>query len=225
MTGQELRAVLWDMDGTLVDSEKLWDIPLREIAEHYGVRLSEQQRASLVGSNMADTSAALLGFAGVAATGQRMAETSSWITERIAELFAQPLPWRPGAAEALRSVRAAGLRSALVTSTQRDTAELALNTIGPENFDVTVCGDEVDGLNKPHPEPYAKAARLLGVDPAACIAVEDSAAGSGSARAAGAVVLVVPCDAPVEPGERTELRDSLVGVDAVELTRIHATHS
>lgn len=217
---REPAAVLWDMDGTLVDTEKLWDVPLREAAERLGVRLSAQQRAEFVGSNMNDTVTALLGFAGLAVTEPRCAEISGLIVERIGELFSQPLPWRPGAVEALDSVRAAGWPAALVTSTQRRTTELALHTIGAEHFDATVCGDEVGGHNKPDPEPYLRAARLLGVDPARCVAVEDSAAGAASARAAGAAVLVVPCDAPVDAGERTVLRDSLVGVDAAELRSI-----
>lgn len=218
----EPAAVLWDMDGTLVDTEKLWDVPLSEAAERLGLRLSAQQRAEFVGSNMDDTVTALLGFAGLAVTESRCAEISGLIIERIGELFSQPLPWRPGAVEALGSVRAAGWSAALVTSTQRRITELALHTIGAEHFDATVCGDEVGGHNKPDPEPYLRAARLLGVDPARCVAVEDSAAGAASARAAGAAVLVVPCDAPVEPGQRTVLRDSLVGVDAAELARVYA---
>jgi beta-phosphoglucomutase-like phosphatase (HAD superfamily) len=98
--------------------------------------------------------------------------------------------------------------------------EVALDTIGREFFDVTVCGDEVDGLNKPLPRPYLMAAGLLGVDPVDCVAVEDSVAGVTSAQAAGCTVLVVPAEAPVPPGERLVLRESLVGVDADLLARL-----
>lgn len=212
--------VLWDMDGTLVDSEKLWDVALYEAAEWLGGTLSEEQRLTLVGSNMDATAAYLLEVTGHEPTAAKIAITGDWIRERTARLFDDALPWRPGAREALAAVRAAGLPSALVTSTERPLTELALNTIGREFFDVTVCGDEVDGLNKPHPEPYLRAARLLGVDPARCVAVEDSRPGTESAVAAGCVVLVVPHDVPVDSGERRVFRDSLIGVDAAALAGI-----
>jgi HAD superfamily hydrolase (TIGR01509 family) len=219
-TADGLAAVLWDMDGTLVDSEKLWDVALYEAAEWLGGVLTEQQRLTLVGSNMEATSRYMLEATGRRPTPEAICSTGDWIRDRTAMLFADALPWRPGAREALAAVRAAGLPSALVTSTERSLTELALGTIGRGFFDVTVCGDEVDGLNKPHPEPYLRAARLLGVDPARCVAVEDSKPGTESAVAAGCVVLVVPNDVPVDPGERRIFRPSLVGLDARVLTDI-----
>ena len=207
-------AVLWDMDGTLVDSEKLWDVALYEAADWLGSGLSTAQRAELVGSNMNTTSRYLLGISGREATGESVAEVADWIRSRTITLFSDELPWRPGARDALLAARAAGLRSALVTSTERVLTELALNTIGREHFEVTVCGDEVDGLNKPHPRPYLRAAELCHAPPESCVAVEDSPPGVESAAAAGTAVLAVPCDAPLEPGPRRVLRDSLLGVDA-----------
>jgi len=215
-----LDAVLWDMDGTLVDSEKLWDVALYETAEALGGKLTEAQRMTLVGSNMDDTSAYLLEVTGREVTPEAVAETGEQIRRRTAGLFDDELPWRPGAREALTAVREAGLRSALVTSTERDLTELALNTIGRDFFDVTVCGDEVEGFNKPHPRPYLKAAGLLGVDPARCVAVEDSPPGTASAVAAGCAVLVIPNDVEVEPGERRVFRDTLVGVDVPALAAL-----
>lgn len=210
-------AVLWDMDGTLVDSEKLWDVVLFEAAEWLGGTLTDEQRASLVGSNVQSTCRYLLAATGHEVDGDAIARTAEWITRRARELFSDDLPWRPGAREALAAVLEAGIPSALVTSTERPLTELALDTIGREFFAQTVCGDEVDGLNKPHPEPYLKAARLLGVDPRACVAVEDSPVGTRSAAAAGCTVLVVPGDVEVEPGQRRVFRTSLVGFDIAEL--------
>jgi HAD superfamily hydrolase (TIGR01509 family) len=151
---------------------------------------------------------------------QALAEAAQWLSRRTAELFRNGLPWRPGAEEALSAVRNAGLRTALVTSTERALTELALDTIGRDFFDVTVCGDEVGGKNKPLPDPYLLAAQLLGVDAADCVAVEDSPTGVAAAVAAGCTVLVVPCEVPVEPGERRVFRDSLVGLDVAELGRL-----
>lgn len=107
--------------------------------------------------------------------------------------------------------------TALVTSTERALTEVALDTIGRDFFDVTVCGDEVDGRNKPLPDPYLKAARLLGVEPADCVAVEDSPTGSASAAAAGCTVLVVPCDVEVPIGPGMVSRETLVGLDVPAL--------
>lgn len=213
-------AVLWDMDGTLVDSEKLWDVVLYEAASWLGGELTAEQRASLVGSNMDTTARYLLAQAGTTATDGAVGEVSEWMRRRTATLFSDELPWRPGAREALVSARSAGVPCALVTSTERSLTELALNTIGREFFAVTVCGDEVDGLNKPHPEPYLRAARLLGADPESCVAVEDSPVGAESAVAAGCTVLVVPGEVPVPSGARRTFRPSLVGLDAQALAEL-----
>ncbi len=164
-------AVLWDLDGTLLDSEKLWDIPLFELTEKLGGQLSAATRQRMVGTNVLVTLRLLYAEVGIESpSADQLADGAAWIERRMAEVFRGELPWRPGAAGALAAVRASGVPTALVTSTERGLTEIALDTIGRSMFDVSVCGDEVDGLNKPHPEPYLKAARLLGVDPAACVA-------------------------------------------------------
>ena len=213
-------AVLWDMDGTLLDSEKLWDIPLNEYAAKLGAELPPETRAAMVGSNIPTTMSLLFGAAGVDPGPEEVREAVAWIDLRMAELFATELTFRPGAEAALRVVRDSGLPTALVTSTERPLVEIALEVIGRDFFDVVVCGDEVDGKTKPLPEPYLRAARLLGVDPGACVAVEDSPTGTASAVAAGCSVLVVPCEVEVEPGERRVLRESLVGVDIAVLAAV-----
>lgn len=219
-TTDGLAAVFWDMDGTLVDSEKLWDTALYEAAEWLGGTLSERQRLSLVGSGIEASARYLLRVVGREPALEAIATTVDWIRDRTAGLFGGGMPWRPGAREALAAVRASGLPSALVTSTERSLTELALDTIGREFFDATVCGDEVAGLTKPHPEPYLRAARLLGVDPARCVAVEDSKPGTESAVAAGCTVLVIPNDVVVDAGLRRFFRTSLAGVDAAALAEI-----
>jgi HAD superfamily hydrolase (TIGR01509 family) len=216
-------AVLWDLDGTLLDSEKLWDIPLYELTEKLGGELSLATRQAMVGTNVKRTLDLLYAEVGIdSPSAEQLADGAAWIDRRMAEVFRGSLPWRPGAREALATVREAGFSMALVTSTERDLTEIALDTIGRTLFDTTVCGDEVDGLNKPLPEPYLRAARRLGVDPAACVAIEDSPTGTESAVAAGCTVLVVPCEVPVEPGERRGFRDSLEELTVADLTALVA---
>lgn len=210
-------AVLWDMDGTLLDSEKLWDIPLYEAAERLGGQLSLAARQAMVGSNVPTTLDILFADLGLEPDPDERTDTARFIDKRMAEIMASPLPWQPGAVDALALVRSTGLPTALVTSTERALTELALDTIGRSHFDVIICGDEVDGRNKPHPEPYLRAANLLGVAPTHSLAIEDSPTGVTSATAAGCHVIVIPSEVPVSPGPRRTFRDSLVGLTLPDL--------
>jgi HAD superfamily hydrolase (TIGR01509 family) len=214
----DLAAVLWDMDGTLVDSEGLWSISMTELAAHLGGELSVATREALTGSSLRNTVVTVRREVGIPDPddAEGVSCDGRWLLDRTFALFAAGLPWRPGAREALETVRAAGLRTALVTSTYRELTEVALDTIGRRFFDVTVCGDEV-AATKPDPAPYLRAADLLDVDPARCVAVEDSSAGATSAVAAGAAVLVVPAGVDVPPGERRTFRDTLTGLGVDEL--------
>jgi HAD superfamily hydrolase (TIGR01509 family) len=212
-----LTAVLWDMDGTLVDSERLWDVSLADLAAHLGGELTPATREDLVGSSLLRSVSAVRAEAGLDPDDEAGVEADGrWLLGRTKDLFAADLPWRPGAREALAAVRASGLATALVTSTYRELTDVALDTIGREFFDATVCGDEVPAT-KPDPAPYRRAAELLGVDPVACVAVEDSPTGTRSAVAAGATVLVVPSEVAVPEGERRVLRASLVGLTVDDL--------
>ncbi|WP_091462491.1 HAD family hydrolase [Micromonospora inyonensis] len=209
--------MLFDMDGTLVDSEKLWNVALYELAVEYGGTLSEAARLAIVGTSM-DVSMEIL-HADLAQPWRDPRASAAWIDNRIVELFRTGLRWRPGASDLLRAVRDAGLPTALVTSSGRRLVEIALDTLGRDSFDVVVCGDEVEAT-KPHPEPYLTAARLLGVPIDRCVAIEDSPAGVASALAAGAVVLAVPVEVPVEVVDGVHLRESLDGVDLAVLAAL-----
>jgi HAD superfamily hydrolase (TIGR01509 family) len=205
----EPQAVLFDMDGTLVDSEKLWSIALDDLALHFGGVLSAAARAAMVGTNMTVSMQIFfddLGIEGDLVGAHRLLEA------RTKELFRLGLPWRDGARELLHAVRAAGLPTALVTATNRHLVDVALRTLGTQHFDVVVCGDDITE-SKPHPEPYLEAARLLGVNPAQCIAIEDSPTGVTAALAAGCTVLAVPSEVPVPLADRCTIRPSLAGVD------------
>ena len=210
MNSQRPAAVLFDMDGTLVDSEKVWGIALHELAAWAGGTLSEKARQAMVGGSMA-TSMRI--FREDLGQPDRPEEPDvKWLTTRVFNLFREGLVWRPGAAELLRAVKIAGMPTALVTSTGRTLVEAALDTLGRENFDVVVCGDEVS-MPKPDPEPYRTAAKLLGVPIEQCVAIEDSPTGVASALASGAVVLAVPAELELPATDGVHLRDSLVGVD------------
>lgn len=213
MTTTTPAAVLWDMDGTLVDSEKVWTVSLADTARALGGELSAAAREAIIGSNLPRTLGIMFDDLGLPHDADRMAEAERLILRRTGELFREGLEWRPGAQAALRTVREAGWPTALVTNTVRELTELALDGIGREHFTVSVCGDEVP-RGKPDPDPYLRAAELLGVDVRDCLAVEDSPTGALAAERAGAAVLVVPCEVPVPAGPGRVERDSLVGLTA-----------
>jgi HAD superfamily hydrolase (TIGR01509 family) len=215
-SGSGPAAVLWDMDGTLVDSEKVWTISLADTAQWLGGELSTEAREAMVGSNMARSLALMFDDLGLERDPERIAQAGRYLTDRTGELFAAGLEWRPGALDALRMVRAAGWPTALVTNTLRTLTEKALDSIGREHFTVTVCGDEVPH-GKPDPDPYLRAAELLGVAARSCLAVEDSPTGATAAERAGCAVLVVPCDVAVPAGPRRVHRGSLLGLTPEDL--------
>ncbi|MGS2615684.1 HAD family hydrolase [Micromonospora sp. LZ34] len=202
--------MLFDMDGTLVDSEKLWDVALHELAAEYGGTLSDAARKAMVGTSMAASMRILHDDLGQPERDPQI--SAAWIDARILELFRTGLRWRPGALNLLRAVRAAGIPTALVTSSGRPLVEVALDTLGRDSFDAVVCGDEVDAT-KPHPEPYLTAARLLDVPIARCVAIEDSPTGVASALAAGAAVLAVPAEVPIAAMDGVHQVESLTGAD------------
>jgi HAD superfamily hydrolase (TIGR01509 family) len=213
-----MQAVLFDMDGTLVDSEKIWEVGLNELAAHHGRPLSTKARRDMVGTNMTDSMRILHEDLGLPITRPAMDESVGWLEGRVKELFRGGVPWRPGARQLLAALRAEGVPLALVTATHRHLVDVALLTIGADNFDAVVAGDEVDET-KPHPMPYLTAARLLGAEAGNCVAVEDSPNGLRSARAAGCAVLAVPCEVDLD-SEGVTLVGSLLDVDVDYLRKL-----
>jgi beta-phosphoglucomutase-like phosphatase (HAD superfamily) len=209
-------AVLWDLDGTLVDSEPVWDVSLADTVRRLGGELSDRGRAAVLGSELDRAVLVLLAEAGCDATPELIDETRVHLVSRTAELFADGVVWQLGAREALDLVGTAGVPMALVTNSQRVLTELALDVVGRDRFAVSVCGDEVD-RGKPAPDVYLRAAELLEVPIADCLAVEDSPTGALSAERAGAAVLVVPGEVQVPPGPRRTHRVGLTGLTLAEL--------
>ncbi|MGY2003726.1 HAD family hydrolase [Blastococcus sp. SYSU DS1024] len=220
----QLRAVLFDMDGTLVQTEEYWGEAMFELAGSLGGRMSAEARAATVGTSMRHSMRVLYADLGVVRSEDQLQADARRVEDRAGELMATAgIPWRPGARELVEAVRDAGLATALVTTTPRRLAAVVLASIaedlGGEPFDVTVCGDEVPA-RKPDPAPYLQAATALGVDVEACVVVEDSLVGVTAGLAAGMAVLGVPAMQPVPPAPGLTVRETLVQVGVPELEAV-----
>ncbi|HEX2401605.1 MAG TPA: HAD family phosphatase [Mycobacterium sp.] len=215
-----MQAVLFDMDGTLVDSEKLWDVSLAALYEELGGRLTPEVRASMVGGSAEDTMRTVYTDLGLELDPVAMTDSIRWLHDYTADLFDHGLPWCDGAQELLEALAAEGTPMALVTNTQRELTDRALNSIGRQYFSATVCGDEVP-RGKPAPDAYQRAAALLGLQPDVCLAIEDSVTGTAAAEGAGCPVLVVPNDVAVPRGPRRRHNSSLAEVAVMDLRRVY----
>ncbi|KAA0112737.1 HAD family phosphatase [Mycolicibacterium sp. P9-22] len=216
-----MRAVLWDMDGTLVDSEKLWDIGLQELYRRHGRELSDEVRATTIGGSSEVVMQIVYADLGLDPDPGDIARTADWLHDYVGELFETGLPWCAGAHEMLDELAVAGVTMALVTNTRRALTEKALNSIGRHYFTVTVCGDEVPE-GKPSPDPYLRAAALLGLEPEQCLAIEDSVTGTTAAEAAGCAVLVIPNEIDVPAGPRRRHAESLAELSVAQFRAVHA---
>ncbi|KAA1415871.1 HAD family phosphatase [Nocardioides humilatus] len=203
-----MKAVLWDMDGTLVDTEPYWMATEVALAEEYGATWTTEDAKHLVGNSLLYSGEYIRQHMGIPLTPEEIVER---LLDGVVERVQHAVPWCPGARELLLGLKAAGVPCALVTMSYQRFVAPILEHLPPETFRVIITGDQVD-QGKPHPEPYLTAAAALGVDAADCIAIEDSPTGATSAAAAGCQVLVVPNHVDVPPGERRTFIDSLVGV-------------
>jgi len=208
-------AVLWDMDGTLIDSEPYWMSAETELVEAHGGVWTREDGLAMIGQSMA-LSAATLRSRGVDLPDDAIRD---FLHERVGAGVAAAVPWQAGAEELLASLAAAGVPLALVTSSFSVLADPFARMAGV--FDVVVSGDEVRH-NKPHPEPYLTAAERLGVDISRCVAFEDSPSGIASAVSAGARVVAVEVLVPVVAPVGVSRVRSLAVIGLRELTRIAA---
>ncbi|EQM74460.1 hypothetical protein L687_03120 [Microbacterium maritypicum MF109] len=205
------------MDGTLVDTEPYWMAAETALVESFGGSWTHEDALQLVGSGLID-SAVILQNAGVAMEAEAIV---SHLTDVVQEsLRTQGVPFRPGARELLRDLRAAGIPTGLVTMSLRRMALNVVDLIDFEAFDIVVAGDDVDNP-KPHPEPYLQAAALLDVDIAEVIVIEDSPTGVRAGLASGALTLAVPHIVPLDHLGAHELWPTLAGRGAADLTDLY----
>ena len=212
-------AVLWDMDGTLIDSEPYWIAAEFELVAAHGGQWSHEQALQLVGNSL-PASARVLQAAGVRAGVEEIVQ---FLLDHVVADVRRSVPWRPGAVDILRQLAARSVPCALVTASYRVFAQVVADAVaqavGPDVLQVVVAGDDVE-QGKPHPQCYLLAAQRLGVDPAACVAVEDSRSGIAAALASGARTLAVECLQPIEPSPGLSRASSLSVVTVEDLSRI-----
>jgi HAD superfamily hydrolase (TIGR01509 family) len=209
-------AVLWDMDGTLVDTEPYWIATEYAMAEKYGATWSQAHALQLVGSDLVDSGRYIQKVMGLPLSPAEIVEE---LLDGVVAMVERDVPWRPGAVELLASLREAGVPCGLVTMSYQRFVAPILAHLPPETFRVVVTGDQVE-YGKPHPEPYLTAAAALGVQAERCLAVEDSNTGAKSAEQAGCLVLVVENHVPVLEGPRRVFLDTLDGLTAQDLAEL-----
>jgi HAD superfamily hydrolase (TIGR01509 family) len=218
MTAPLPAAVLWDMDGTLVDTEPYWIAEERSLVEQHGGVWTDEHAYQLVGNDLMVSAEYMLAHSPILLTPVEVVnELLSGVVARVAE----HVPWRPGARELLASLVAQGVPCALVTMSWESLATAVVKNLPRGSFAAVITGDVVSH-GKPHPEPYLAAARLLGADLGACIAIEDSPPGVASAVAAGIPTIAVPHRVPVPETIGAVQISTLAGLEPRDLLRLLA---
>lgn len=209
-------AVLWDMDGTLVDSEHYWLHSEKQLAKRHDGDWSHEDGMKLIGKSLYDSSQIMKDEIGI---DLETHEIIDQLTDAVVEQLRVEIPWRPGARELLRELRERGVKTALVTMSMRRMALEVVEQIDFHAFDVVIAGDDVRN-GKPHPEPYLKAAEALGVKAEQCVAFEDSISGLLSAEAAGTRAVAVENFVPIPPQDGRIIWQTLEGVRYRDLRKL-----
>ncbi len=208
-------AVLWDMDGTLVDTEPYWIEAEFDLARRYGGTWSREHALTLVGNDLIESGRYIREHMGIDLPAEQIVEE---LLDGVVARVEESVPWCRGAVELLADLGAAQIPCALVTMSYRRFVAPVLAALPESTFAAVVTGDAV-GRGKPHPEPYLKAAAELGVAATDCVAIEDSDTGARSAVAAGCTVLVVENHVPVPAGPGRVRLPTLWGVGVDDLRK------
>lgn len=217
MFGKRLpAAVLWDMDGTLVDSEEYWLSSEQNLAQQFNGSWNAQDGLDLIGMSLYDSTKVMKAKMGIDLEPD---EIINRLTDDVVAQLEVSIPWRPGAQKLLRELKKRGVKTALVTMSMKRMAESVANQIPFKAFDVIVAGDMVTH-GKPHPEPYLLASQLLGVKPEDCVAFEDSNTGLTSAEAAGTKAIGVTNIVPIPEKPGRIIWPTLEGVRLRDLRKL-----
>lgn len=192
LPGLRPQAVLWDMDGTLIDTEPYWMGAEADLVHEFGGQWSDADGLAMVGKPLVEGARIMQGH-GVRLT---VPEIVARIVAAVGAHLAQEVPWQAGAFEILTALRDLEIPMALVTASYDSLAQRFVEVAPPGTFDAIVTGEQVTH-GKPHPEPYLMAAQRLGVDIEECIIFEDSRPGIASALASGARTIAVRASVPV----------------------------
>lgn len=210
MTDLQLAAVLWDMDGTLIDSEPLWLEAETQMLERYGLRMTPELAEGMIGTGLWDAAERFRALGVPMSADEIVAE---WVAYTGRGIDAGGIDWRPGAREVLGSLREAGVPCALVTMAVRAIAERVSALLPAGTFGAIVAGDDVERA-KPHPEAYLRGADALGVSIRSCLAFEDSGTGLRAASASGAVAIGVTNLVDLSRAPAHAIWPTLAGADA-----------
>ena len=216
MTGTLPAAVLWDMDGTLVDTEPYWMAAEHALVEEHGGVWSDEHARQLVGNDLMVSADYIRAHSPIELTPVEIVHE---LLASVVAMVQEHVPWRPGARELLESLVAQGVPCALVTMSWESLATAVVSNLPNGSFAAVVTGDVVQH-GKPHPEPYLAAARLLGVDLGSCVAIEDSPPGVASAVAAGIPTIAVPHHVEVPETMGVVQISTLAGLTPVDLLRL-----
>jgi beta-phosphoglucomutase-like phosphatase (HAD superfamily) len=218
-----LAAVLFDMDGLLVDTEPIWQLAETDVMTRYAVPWSDHDFRTMIGWPLVQSSAYMADRISERTPTDTQSPTAETVGRQLIEAMlarlrdsSGPIPFHAGAQRLLTEIHRAGVPMALVSASQRAIVESVLAVIGRELFPVTVSADDGE-RSKPAPDPYLLAAERLGVDPAQCVALEDSVTGVSSAQAAGCAIVMVPTGASLPDGPRRLVLPSLEKVDLAVL--------
>jgi HAD superfamily hydrolase (TIGR01509 family) len=207
------KAVLWDLDGTIIDSEPYWLISEQRLVESFGGEWSEADGLQLVGSGLPNA-AAFLQRRGV---DMPIDDIVNRMVSEVNEMVDREIPWRPGARELIRSIHNAGIPQVMVTMSYRSSAIVIADALGV--FEDLITGDAVTHP-KPHPEPYQLGAAAVGAQARECVAMEDSGPGAESAVAAGCATIAVPMHIPLPESPNYTLWHTLVGRDVTHIADV-----